>query len=212
MPTLLTGRVSRVGHFSVVSSYDFNDLKNCSPDTEMRQILVKNQGPSRSVKAGLSTDHFTSARQIKEKPVAPIKTLVAIGQICVGAASKSLFVVVNETDYSPSVSCLFGLSVWDSVEDRPVGLDQSSSLLIASTETTNLLAAVVKTIRSEQRLSLAQPDSPNLISANWISCSGDNFEPNKTPNSHRLTCGQQGSYYCRAGLAPPHRSRLGRPS
>lgn len=142
-------------------------------------------------------------RQIKEKPVAPIKTLVVIGQICVGAASKSLFVVVNETDYSPSVSCLFGLSVWDSVEDRPVGLDQSSSLLIASTETTNLLAAVVKTIRSEQRLSRAQPDSPNLISANWISCSGDNFEPNKTPNSHRLTCGQQGSCYCRAGLGPP---------
>lgn len=130
-------------------------------------------------------------RQIKEKPVAPIKTVVAIGQICVGAASKSLFVVVNETDYSPSVSCLSGLSVWDSVGDRPVGLDQSSSLLIASTETTDLLAPVVKTIRSEQ------PDSPNLISANWISCSGDNFEPNKTPNSHRLTCGQQGS------LAPP---------
>lgn len=60
MPTLLTGRVSRVGYFGVVSSYDFNDLKNCSPDTEMRQILVKNQGPSRSVKAGLSTDHFTT--------------------------------------------------------------------------------------------------------------------------------------------------------
>lgn len=108
----------------------------------MRQILVKNQGPSRSVKAGPSTDHFTSARQIKEKPVARIKTLVAIGQICVGAASKSLFVVVNETDYSP---CLFHVCpVYLSVI---VGLDQSSSLLIASTETNNLLAAVVKTIR-----------------------------------------------------------------
>lgn len=93
-----------------MSSYDFNsyDLKNFSPDTEMRQILEKNQGPSRSVKAGPSTDHFTSARQIKEKPVAPIKTLVAIGQISVGVASKSLFVVVNQTDYSPSVSCLSG--------------------------------------------------------------------------------------------------------
>lgn len=96
-----------------MSSYDFNsyDLKNCSPDTEMRQILVKNQGPSRSVKAGLSTATTLPPRQIKEKAVAPIKTLVAIGQICVGAASKSLFVVVNETYYSPSVSCLSGLSV-----------------------------------------------------------------------------------------------------
>lgn len=58
MPTLVTGRVSRVGYFLV--SYDFNDLKNCSLHTEMCQILVKNQGPSRSVKAGLSTDHFTT--------------------------------------------------------------------------------------------------------------------------------------------------------
>lgn len=72
---------------------------------------------------------------------------MAIGQICVGAASNSLFVVVNETDYSPSVSCLSGLSVCDNVEDRPVGLDQSSPLLITSTETINLLTAVVKTIR-----------------------------------------------------------------
>lgn len=151
----------------------------------------------------------------RKKPVAPIKTVVEIGQICVGAASKSLFVVVNETDYSPSVSCLSGLSVWDSVEDRPVGLDQSSSLLIASTETTDLLAAVVKTIRSEQRLSRAQPDSPKLISANWISCSGDNFEPNKTPNSHRFWCvvSRVSSLVIAApGWLPLHRSRLGRPS
>lgn len=111
-------------------------------------IFVKNQGPSRRASRLALPLTTWPPRQIKEKkPVAPIKTLVAIGQNCVGVAGDSLFVVVYETDYSPrarpSVSCLFGLSVCDSVGDRPSsrpwpGVFVFSLLLRSSSETVNL--------------------------------------------------------------------------
>lgn len=106
-----------------------------------------------------------------------------------------------------------GLSVCDGVEDRPVGLDQSSSLLIASTETTNLLAAMStdnslgatafagSTRSPEFDLGNLRSLRPSVTELNtFYSWSCYHFEQNKTPNLRRLTWSE--------GVAPPPLSQL----